>query len=357
MVLRSSSLFVWLAVVGACIASGSLECGRRVNNHTQERGAELYTRMCVVCHGANGEGYKADQAPTLRHPEFLATVTDEFLRAAITRGRSGTTMSAWGTERGGPLQKADVDAVIAFMRTWQTRPRMVLDERTAAGNAEHGLQLFAKECASCHGARGTGGPQVAIGSIDLLSVASNGFLRRAMQHGREGTPMPGFAATLGDSGVEDALSLLRSWQLSSPLSPPLAPAKPPPIPLGPVPLNPRGPEPRDFRAHPQTTGADLVKRELDRGAKMALLDARAPSDYTNNHIKGAVSVPFYDPDPYFAALPRDAWLVCYCACPHAESSSLAAKLVAKGFTKVTVLDEGLGVWMTRKYGTSKGIDP
>ena len=90
---------------------------------------------------------------------------------------------------------------------------------------------------------------------------------------------------------------------------------------------------------------------------MAILDARAPSDYLNEHIKGAVSVPFYDPSPYVDQLPRDAWLVCYCACPHAESGQLARKLVDQGFPKVTVLDEGLGVWRNRKYGTSEGADP
>ena len=90
---------------------------------------------------------------------------------------------------------------------------------------------------------------------------------------------------------------------------------------------------------------------------MALLDARAPSDYATEHIAGAVSVPFYDPDPYVNALPRDAWLVCYCACPHAESGQLAQKLVDKGFKKVTVLDEGLGVWKFKKYPTHTGWDP
>jgi len=67
------------------------------------------------------------------------------------------------------------------------------------------------------------------------------------------------------------------------------------------------------------------------------------------HIAGAVSVPFYDPSPYFAALPKDTWLVCYCACPHAESGQLAQQLGAQGFTKVAVLDEGLGVWKARGY--------
>jgi cytochrome c oxidase cbb3-type subunit 3/ubiquinol-cytochrome c reductase cytochrome c subunit len=169
--------------------------------------------------------------------------------------------------------------------------------------------------------------------------------------------MPAFGDTLGDSDIEDLIALLRSWQISTASTPRLPPARPPPIPLGPVPLNPRGPEPVGLRPHPSTTPADIIKAQLDRGARMALLDARAPSDYVFEHIAGAVSVPFYDPDPYLSALPRDAWLVCYCACPHAESGQLAQKLVAKGFGKVTVLDEGLGVWKMRKYETRSGVDP
>jgi len=90
---------------------------------------------------------------------------------------------------------------------------------------------------------------------------------------------------------------------------------------------------------------------------MAFLDARAPSDYAGEHIAGAVSVPFYDPAPYFAGLPKDAWLVCYCACPHAESGKLAGQLLAHGFTKVAVLDEGLRFWKANNYGTRSGPLP
>ena len=102
------------------------------------------------------------------------------------------------------------------------------------------------------------------------------------------------------------------------------------------------------------TPADVIHAELVRGARFAILDARAPSDYLREHITGAVSVPFYDPSPYFAALPKDTWLVCYCACPHAESGQLAQQLGAQGFTKVAVLDEGLGVWKARGYPVTSG---
>jgi len=345
-------------VVLLCVASGSLECGGVQLSPTERRGSNIYGRMCAVCHGLDGEGYKADQATALANPAFLASVTEAFLRRAIVSGRGGTTMSAWGRERGGPLSRPDVDDVVSFIKTWATRPRATLDESAPLGEASRGAATYARECARCHGESGTGGPNVNIGNADLLSTASDGFLRHAIRAGRSGTAMRGFASSLGNAGVEDVLALLRSWQApAAAASRAVPPARPPPIPLGPVPLNPRGPDPVGFRRSPATTPADMVKAQLDRGAKMALLDARAPSDYAVEHIAGAVSVPFYDPDAYVNALPRDAWLVCYCACPHAESGQLAQKLVDRGFSKVTVLDEGLGVWKARKYGTRTGWDP
>jgi cytochrome c oxidase cbb3-type subunit 3 len=341
----------------ALLASATLDCSRSRPIDTQQRGWVLYDRMCVVCHGREGKGYAADQAPALTRSEFLASATDAYLRSAITFGRGGTTMSAWGRARSGPLGPADVDAVIAFIRTWDRGARAVLDERPAAGDVARGAEAYARECVRCHGDHGTAGPNVHVGGAEFLSAASNGYLRYAIRRGRPGTAMPSFDKALGDPGIEDVVALLRSWQAGLAPAPPSAPARIPPLPLGPVPIHPRGPEPIGFAAKGAPTPIEVIKAQLDRGARMALLDARAPSDYVNEHIAGAVSVPFYEPQPYFAALPKDAWLVCYCACPHAESFQLAQKLLAKGFTKVTVLDEGLPVWRSRKYPTHSGMDP
>jgi rhodanese-related sulfurtransferase len=182
-------------------------------------------------------------------------------------------------------------------------------------------------------------------------------LRAAIRHGRPDTPMPAFGEVLGDQGVEDVVALLRSWEPHD--TPPQQPAvvQAAPLPLGPVPLNPHGPEPKGFKMHPERTSMNIVRPELKRGAKMALLDARAPSDYIAAHIPGAVSVPFYDVDRYAKDLPKDAWLVCYCSCPHAESGMLAAALVGKGFKKVTVLEEGLRGWSMMKWETREGSAP
>jgi cytochrome c oxidase cbb3-type subunit III len=355
--MRYRTLLEAAVVFFACLASGTLECGGVASTVQERRGEHLYARMCAVCHGRSGEGYAADQAPALANAHFLGSVSDVFLRSAISEGRGGTTMSAWARGRGGPLGSTEVDSIVAMLHEWRQGPRVTLDERPLAGDKTRGAAVFARECAACHGATGSGGPDVHIASADFLAVASNGFLRYAVREGRPGTAMPAFEAKLGDGGVEDVVALLRSWQSQNATAPRPVAAKPPPLPLGPVPLNPHGPEPVGFRTTPATTPADLIKAQLDRGARIGILDARAPSDYMNEHIAGAVSVPFYDPDPYVAQLPRDAWLVCYCACPHAESGSLAQKLASKGFTKVTVLDEGLGVWKGRKYPTRTGLDP
>ena len=353
---------LYAALFVASVAGGVLQCKKKEPDPAPrvetpaEHGAELYGRICSVCHGAAGEGYKADEATALAQPDFLASVSDDYLRAAIKFGRTSTTMSAWAMERGGPLLPQDVDAVIAFIRTWDHAPRAKLDDGPPLGDAAKADAVYTRECVKCHGARGVGGPNVHIGNFDLLASAGNGFLRNAIRNGRPGAQMPAFGATLGDDGVEDLVALLRSWQATQ--EPPVHPGgRAPPLPLGPVPLNPKGPEPVGFKKYPDNTGADVVNAQLARGAKMVLLDARAPSDYTNEHIAGAVSVPFYDPAPYYDKLPKDAWLVCYCSCPHAESGQLAQALVTKGFTKVSVLDEGLGVWKNRKYPVHTGEKP
>lgn len=319
------------------------------------RGAELYGRMCAVCHGASGEGYKADQAPRLAQPDFAASVSDAFLREAISNGRQGTVMSAWAKERGGPLTADDVNELIKFLRTWRKGPPVTLDEGPLKGDAAKGENVFARECFRCHGSRGVGGPNLHIGNPQLLMSASDGYLRYSIKTGRPGTLMPSFEKTLAPGDIEDLTTMLRSW--SFPPAPPPAPAPPPPIPLGPVPLNPHGPDPVGFKVTPATTPMDVIHAQLVRGARMAILDARAPSDYMNQHIAGAVSVPFYDPSPYLAKLPKSSWLVCYCACPHAESGTLASKLLAAGFKKVTVLDEGLGAWSNKKYPVNAGEKP
>src|SRR5262249_14358322 len=154
-----------------------------------------------------------------------ATANDDYLRRAIAQGRPGTTMSAWSRERGGPLAPADIDALVALLRSWDHAPPAHLDEHPLSGDSARGKEIYAEECASCHGERGVDGRHVHIGSPLFLRGATNGFLRYAISKGRPGTSMPGYADSLGADRIEDVVALLRTFQVPSGLAEP-PPARP-----------------------------------------------------------------------------------------------------------------------------------
>lgn len=317
-----------------------------------DRGKMLYGRYCDFCHGAEGHGYAADEAPALANDDLLAIASDDYLRDAIMKGRPGTTMSAWGFGRGGPIGADDALAIVAFIRGWQKRPSEKLEKRTVEGDAARGEKLFTAQCAKCHGAKGTGGKYNALANPELLAAASDELLAYTIEHGRSGTPMPAFPQ-LKKQEVDDLLALLRSWQRAPDWKLELPPK---PGELKNVVLNPKGPQP-DFKEGADFVPVDTVKKELDRGASMIILDARAPGDYALMHVAGAISVPFYTVNDYAAQIPKDRWILTYCACPHAASVKARDALRALGYKRVAVLDEGINVWRDRGYPVRGSAKP
>jgi cytochrome c oxidase cbb3-type subunit 3/ubiquinol-cytochrome c reductase cytochrome c subunit len=262
-------------------------------------------------------------------------------------------MSAWGLGRGGPVGADDALAIVKFLRTWQTRPSEKLAERTIEGDATKGALTWAATCAKCHGAKGAGGKHNALANPELLKAASDAFLATTIERGRAGTPMPAFGDKLTKQNVDDILALLRSWQKTPDQTIELPPK---PGALKNVVIHPKGPQPA-FDEGADFVKVDIVKRELDRGATMIILDARAPGDYALMHVAGAVSVPFYTANDDAKEIPKDRWILTYCACPHAASVKLRDALRAAGYPRVSVLDEGINVWRDRGYPVRGGAKP
>jgi len=335
------------AITSATVLSTACSSEPEVN----ERGQALYADYCALCHGDNGEGYAADQANALNNQDFLAIASDEFLRAAIVRGRPGTVMSAWGVEHFGPLSSTDVDDLVEFIRAWQNVDSIGLDEREHDGSALRGESLYEVNCADCHGADGQGGDFISIANPEFLATVSDSFLRHVIERGRGGTPMASYSDKLTAQGTDDIIALLRSWQTD----PGKGPDAPPEQDFSQLIQNPDGDDPT-FTAE-RYVPADKIKAALDAGQAIGFLDARAPSDYLVEHIAGAFSVPFYATDDFADKLPKDRWLIAYCGCPHAASGKLTDALIAKGFDKVRVLDEGFYVWKERGYPVSEGTSP
>jgi mono/diheme cytochrome c family protein/rhodanese-related sulfurtransferase len=317
----------------------------------------LYARYCALCHAADGSGHAADHASSLRSQSLLATASDAYLFQAIAHGRPGTPMSAWSRDKGGPLSDKDIRALITYLRSLRPGVEPVpVDHLVVKGDAKAGQRVYAQHCVTCHGEGGKGGRGVVLGHPGFLATASDGFIRHAIEHGRDGTPMPAFGARLSSKQLDDVTAYIRG------LSP--QGVRPPPVVVEPLPtiaqavINPQGPAPR---FSPLREGryvpVEEVKAALDAGARMVLLDARPTSDWLRSHLPGALPVPFYEPEKFQESLPRDGtWIISYCACPHAASGKVMDSLRAAGFPNTAVLDEGILVWEQRGYPMAMGSE-
>ncbi len=310
----------------------------------------LYGTYCSLCHGPNGEGYLADGANQLNNQSWLATVSDEHIQAAIAIGRPSTTMSSWSKTYAGPLTGVETQALVKLIRGWQTEPYIELPNEPIIGSASRGAGVWEFHCASCHGTDGSGGPFSALGNAVLLSTASDAFLRYAIAKGRPGTPMPGYDNILTSQAIDDLVVLMRSWS---------ADIQPPPTELpnddAPAVLNPSAENAAlgdDFYSP-----LDTIFAEYSAGKRLTIIDARPPGDYIEEHISGAISVPFYAVEDHLDRLDKAVPIVAYCACPHAESGTAASALQSQGFTLVHVLDEGFFAWRDTGLPTATGPNP
>ena len=272
----------------------------------ENAGEGLYRRYCALCHGRDGEGYAADDAPALASPEWLRSASDEFIRSALEEGRPGTAMSAWSRTHGGPLNEAQIEAIVTYLRSWQRHPQVDVEQVPVVGDAGRGRVVYASECAQCHGANGEGVDAIQLRNPQLLATASDGFLQYAILHGRTGTRMPAFRDRLAPDQVNDVVAHLRSFDRRRPP----AHAHPGDDRLAEIPsldemqlvVNPDGRQARMTLRDDRFVPSAQVKRALDEGRRVVLIDARATSDWLAGRIPGAIPMPFYEMDDVVEAV-------------------------------------------------------
>ncbi len=183
-------------------------------------GEQLYGKYCSACHGAEGNG---GVGVPLSLPSFLSGVTDDYLQKSIRIGRPGRVMPAFPE-----FSDAQVEAISAFIRQWSDKPAPVYASGSIKGNEKHGKAIYLKRCASCHGEEGAGGkgtgvtfsrkrdyPLIApaLNNPGFLAAASDAMIKHTIVRGRKGTIMSAeFAKSLDDSGVNDVVSFIRSFE-------------------------------------------------------------------------------------------------------------------------------------------------
>lgn len=74
-------------------------------------GHVLFVENCAMCHGDQGQG----RIGANLNKAFASINPQQFVRATVAQGISGTAMPAWGQANGGPLSDAQIDDISAFI--------------------------------------------------------------------------------------------------------------------------------------------------------------------------------------------------------------------------------------------------
>lgn len=331
----------------------------KMNSSSIRHATNLYKKYCALCHGKDRQGYAADNAPSLRTHALLATTIEprasyNFLAHTVEYGRSGTAMAPYAKNQGGPLEGADIELLLRWLREAAGVKKPVkLELKPVIGNADLGKTLYTKHCASCHGKNGQGISAPALSNPMLLATASDAFLRYTISEGREGTPMVAFKDSLKKNEINALTAYLRSR--ASGWNAPAAITVTEPL-LKDYILNPKSKSPIFTLREGKYVPAKQLLKALKDSTKMVILDARSTAGWQQSHIPGAVSVPYYkDPDKFIKDIPNDnTMIVVYCACPHAASTGVVNTLKRFGYKHTAILDEGILVWAQLGYPIQYG---
>ena len=187
-----------------------------------KRGGEVYAANCFVCHGGVGNG-EGPWAPTLSTPArdftdstWMASQSDGVFFTSILRGVPGTPMPSFA----GRLSERDIWAVTAYIRGFS--PQVELDSVPGqpgdSVRTELGKEVYAAQCAGCHGEFGAGDgdaaksfdtPPRALADGDWLSGRSDQQLHSTIMEGVPGTSMPAFYDELTAPQVDAVVAYLR----------------------------------------------------------------------------------------------------------------------------------------------------
>jgi mono/diheme cytochrome c family protein len=191
-----------------------------------EIGQEIYTQNCVPCHGEFGEGGpNPSRAGDIIFPisteEYLKTRDDFTVRSIIAQGQPNFGMSPFGSSFGGPLQDEEIDAVVAFIRSWEANPPVELPPEIVVA-VEDTLALDTKDiydqlCSQCHGLNGEGGIGPSFMDSEFHDNITDNQLFEAINVGHEATSMIGWGDVLSVDQIQQMVLLIRQFR-SSPVA-------------------------------------------------------------------------------------------------------------------------------------------
>jgi rhodanese-related sulfurtransferase len=98
-----------------------------------------------------------------------------------------------------------------------------------------------------------------------------------------------------------------------------------------------------------TIPADRLKRLLESGVKLFLLDLRPAKEFQQNRLPGAHSIPSTELVSRVGEIPKTVRVVLYCACQKHESGDKAVFLKSQGYRNISIMLEDYTEWVKRGY--------
>ena len=324
---------------------------RTLTAEQSKAAAANYEKYCVLCHGADRQGYVNDHAPSLRSKSLFESGVPHAILRPLSYGRQGTAMGGYLDEIGGPMTLDETWDLTYWLFEQSGVKRVALSTTPVQGDIAHGEKLYQANCTECHGVNGEGVDAPALFNPSALAHNTDEFIRYAIQNGRDGTRMEGFADRLSASDIDSLTAFLRSRASGVEIEKPVLQALPTPDEYV---LNPDGEDPEfSLTDGMYVSSADLFQA-LQEGRRMALFDTRVTSVWQTAHIEGSFPLPYYEEfEAIVASLPKDVLVVTYCSCPRAAAEWVADKLEESGVKRTAVLYEGIFGWMNMGYPVTR----
>ena len=144
-------------------------------------GEALFAAHCATCHQSSGGG--TDLYPPLAGNSVVRAADPAAMVAVIANGRTGPLIVNGKTYNGkmptwkGQLSNADIASVATYVRSaWGNDASPVTEQQVAAAGTPVSVQvggsIYAKNCAACHGAAGTGGIGPALAGNPHVNIDS-----------------------------------------------------------------------------------------------------------------------------------------------------------------------------------------
>jgi cytochrome c oxidase cbb3-type subunit 3 len=214
-----------LLIALAGFLAGRSDASAQTSNDDQlQLGSRIFAENCAVCHGETGEGRVgatlSKNWPAIRPDLTVKTITE--------RGIQGSPMPAWGVRYGGPLNETEVDAVVAYILSWQDGDAFIIPTRSAStmrppitpapdvlGDPNQGALLFDTNCVVCHGLEGEGRIGASLAKA-WPSIRPDLTIKSTITQGVPNTNMPAWGQEYGGPLSNDQIDDIVSYILSRP---------------------------------------------------------------------------------------------------------------------------------------------